>query len=101
MSRIERVPCDARRLTAEIRLLIEDCIHLKRLLGSRWTRPMAEEQQRLVHTRRKLTERFVLLAASRGRLHVIHVEDPIAHAMAIIGRLVRDFEPTVVTQVSP
>jgi len=66
---------DVYRLTDlqnDIRTLIADCIHLKTLLRARWTRPMAEEQRRLIRTRRRLTARFVLLAVARGRLHVIH-----------------------------
>lgn len=63
------------RLQQDIRLLIADCIHLKSLLRKRWVKPMAEEQQRLVFVRRKLTERFVLLAASRGRLHIRDAEE--------------------------
>jgi len=63
---------DSTRLRHDITLLIADCIHLKKQLRSTWVRPMAEEQQRLVRVRRKLTELFVILAASRGRLHVKH-----------------------------
>ena len=61
---------DSNRLRHDIGLLSADCIHLKKQLRSTWVRPMAEEQQRLVRVRRKLTELFVILAASRGRLHV-------------------------------
>jgi hypothetical protein len=63
---------DRPRLGRDIHALIADCIHLKRLLRTRWTRPMAEEQQRQLRLARQLTERFILLAASRGRLHVRH-----------------------------
>jgi hypothetical protein len=65
-------PIDASRLKSDINALIADCIHLKTLLRTRWTRPMAEEQKRLARVRRKLTDLFILLAASRKRLHIIH-----------------------------
>ena len=43
---------------------------LKSCLRTRWERPMADEQRRLLVVQRKLTELFVLMAALRGRLHV-------------------------------
>lgn len=60
---------DVARLTHDIALLIADCIHLKALLGTTWTRPMADEQRRQHVVRRRLTERFMLLALSRKKLH--------------------------------
>lgn len=44
---------------------------LKSCLRTRWERPMADEQRRLVVVRRKLTELFVLAASLRGRFHVL------------------------------
>lgn len=62
---------DHSKIRSDIALLIADCIHLKSLLRTTWTRPMADEQRRLVRVRRKLTELFVLLAFSREKLHVL------------------------------
>jgi len=62
---------DRTRLQSAIATLTLDCLHLKQLLRSTWTRPMAEEQRRLIRVRRSLTELFILLALSRKRLHVI------------------------------
>jgi hypothetical protein len=63
---------DNDRLKHEIEHLIEECTLLKGVLRTRWTKPMADEQRRHVHVRRKLTDRFVLLAHLRGKRHVIH-----------------------------
>lgn len=95
-----KTPIDTTRLLADIRLLIADCIHLKSLLRSRWTRPMRDEQQRHHLVRRRLTERFVLLAFSRGRLHVRRPPrdlppgtswDATAHHATIAARLLPDY----------
>ncbi len=99
---------DTSRLKHDIDLLIADCIFLKSSLRARWLRPMADEQRRLVFVRRKLTERFVLLAASRKRLHVktppADVRDAsgsafdasawnaAAHAEAIVSRLLPEYD---------
>ncbi|MFO0736320.1 MAG: hypothetical protein U0270_10580 [Labilithrix sp.] len=61
---------DISKIRSDISQLIADCIHLKSLLRATWVRPMAEEQQRLLRVRRRLTELFVLLAFSRKKLHV-------------------------------
>jgi hypothetical protein len=63
---------DIERLKIDILNLIEECMVLKRVLRVRWEKPMADEQRRHVHVRRKLTERFVLFAHVRGKRHVIH-----------------------------
>jgi hypothetical protein len=68
---------------------------------------MAEEQRRLIRVRRRLTELFVLLAASRKKLHVIRPPrevrdaggpdfdagtwDAAAYSHAIIGRCAPDY----------
>jgi hypothetical protein len=102
---------DRLRLARDIRALIADCIHLKRLLRTRWTRPMAEEQQRHLRLARHLTERFVLLAASRGRLHVIRrprelapdaTWDAITHNRTIAERLLPEYAtPETMTEARP
>jgi hypothetical protein len=61
---------DISKVRSAISKLIADCIHLKSILRATWTRPMADEQRRLVRVRRELTELFVLLAFSRRKLHV-------------------------------
>jgi hypothetical protein len=63
---------DKNRLKSAIASLTLDCIHLKQVLRTRWTRPMIDEQRRLIRVRRAITELHVLLALSRKRLHVIH-----------------------------
>ena len=62
---------DLGRLLHEIHMINVECTRLKKGLRARWLRPMSEDQRRLVRLRRTLTERYVLLAASRGRLHVV------------------------------
>lgn len=84
---------DQNRLHHDISQLIADCIHLKKQLRSTWVKPMADEQQRLVRVRRKLTELFVVLAASRGRLHVKHAPrgiDPATWDAALYHRKVTE-----------
>lgn len=84
---------DQNRLRHDISQYIADCIHLKKQLRSTWVKPMAEEQQRLVRVRRKLTDLFVVLAASRGRLHVKHAPhgvDPTTWDAALYHRTVSE-----------
>lgn len=99
---------DTSRLTNDIRALIADCTHLKSLLRRRWVRPMAEEQRQLVRVRRRLTERFVLLALLRKRIHVRRAPpelrdlpgfdpmawDATAHAQVTARRLLPDYART-------
>jgi hypothetical protein len=92
---------DRPRLVADIVILIADCIVLKKALRTRWERPMVEEQRRLARVRRKLTGLFVLLAASRGRLHVRRPPEGVApdgweaetHARAVATRLAAAYAP--------
>lgn len=58
------------RLRLDLQALATESRALKRDLRSPWERPMADEQRRLVRLRRQTTERLVLLASARGRLHV-------------------------------
>ena len=62
---------DIVRLRNDLAAVVVEHIPVKRALRSRWERPMAEEQRRLRRLRRRITELCVLLAATRGRLHVI------------------------------
>ena len=82
---------DSLKLRHDISQLIADCIHLKSVLRTTWLRPMAEEQRRLIRVRRNLTERFVLLAVTRKKLHVTHVEDAIAYHQTIAMRLLPEY----------
>jgi len=65
MNRIDRIALvrDLQAIEAAIR-------PIKRVLGVTWTRPMHEEQRRLVWLRARATELCATLAWSRGRLHV-------------------------------
>lgn len=69
-------------------------MQLKRALRATWTRPMADEQRRRVTLRARITELFVVLAASRGRVHVTRPPrghagpwDARAHADAVVARV--------------
>ena len=62
---------DFGKLKGDIAELVAACTEAKRLLRTTWVRPMAEEQRRLCRHRRRVTELLVLLARSRGSLHVI------------------------------
>jgi hypothetical protein len=79
------------RLGRDLAALIAECIELKTVLRTTWTRPMKDEQQRLIRVRRKLTERFVLLASLRGKIHVRNVENPTEYHRAIAERLAPEY----------
>jgi len=53
---------------------------LKRVLGVRWERPMADEQRRHRFLKKKATDLYVAVATSRGRqhLHVVPEEVKVA-----------------------
>lgn len=61
---------DQHLLRADIRALAEQIRALKRELGVRWTRPMAESQRALQRAKLRATELCALSAFSRGRLHL-------------------------------
>jgi hypothetical protein len=61
---------DRRALAATTKAISAEIIGLKRLLGGRWARPMAEEQRRLSHLRLRATELYVLSAYARGKRHL-------------------------------
>jgi hypothetical protein len=61
---------DNGRLVADLATLAKEARDLKRRLRQTWTRPMAEEQRKLVRVRRRTTELCVLRAFSRGRYHL-------------------------------
>jgi hypothetical protein len=61
---------DLRRLRCDIASAAMQCIELKQSLRRTWTRPMADEQRRLLRLRRRATELHVLHARARGRWHV-------------------------------
>jgi hypothetical protein len=61
---------DIARLRADLLESTAQCTETKRVLRTRWTKPMADEQRRLVRLRRKITDLLVLYAHVRGKLHV-------------------------------
>ncbi len=63
---------DTNRLKHDIEQLIAECTDLKSVLRATWTKPMADEQRRHLAVRRRLTERFVLLAHTRRKQHITH-----------------------------
>lgn len=58
------------RLRADIRALSAQIRGLKRVLGTRWQRPMADLQRELRRHKLRATELCALSAYSRGRLHL-------------------------------
>jgi len=61
---------DHHLLRADIRALSEQIRALKRELGARWVRPMADHQRALWRLKRRATELCALRAFSRGKLHL-------------------------------
>ena len=61
---------DGNKLRADLGSLARECRALKDLLGTAWTRPMADEQRHLARLRWRVTELCVLRAWSRARRHV-------------------------------
>ena len=60
---------DEKKLADDVVRLVVECTELKKLLRKTWTRPMADEQKRHARARRAVTDLFILLAHSRGRVH--------------------------------
>lgn len=58
------------QLRADIRALSAQIRGLKRALGARWQRPMADAQRELHRLKLRATELCALSAYSRGRLHL-------------------------------
>jgi hypothetical protein len=94
---------DMRSLELELRAL-------KQMLRTRWERPMADEQRRVVVLRRKLTDLFITLAWSRARLHVrlrprdVSPEapwDPRAHAKRAFDRCVAQYGDLALQGAAP
>ncbi|MBX3188094.1 MAG: hypothetical protein KF819_13815 [Labilithrix sp.] len=88
---------DRERLRADIDALARDCRAVKDILGTTWTRPMADEQRKLVRLRRRVTELHVLVARLRGKHHVTRAwteqERETWHA-AIAERVAKDYTST-------
>jgi hypothetical protein len=57
-------------LRADIRALSARIRELKRVLGARWQRPMADLQREKCRLARRATELCALAAFARGRLHL-------------------------------
>jgi hypothetical protein len=89
---------DRERLRADIDALARDCRALKDILRATWTRPMADEQRKLVRLRWRATELCVLAARMRGRHHVVTPPralgdswDQEAWHAAIVERVAKDY----------
>jgi hypothetical protein len=92
---------DRTRLMNDIAAHAHECALNKRLLRTRWERPMADEQKRLARLRRLTTDLHVLLAWTRGRLHVVAAPqavrdaklawDPAGHAARVAERVALDY----------
>ena len=85
---------DHHLLRADIRAIAEQIRALKRELGVRWTRPMADSQRALQRAKLRATELCALSAFSRGKLHVRKAPhgpqctcDPLAYHRRIAERL--------------
>lgn len=61
---------DHHLLRADIRAISEEIRALKRELGARWARPMADSQRALQRAKLRATELCALAAFSRGKLHL-------------------------------
>ena len=84
---------DLPRVRRDLAALAAECSDLKRSLRRPWREPMGEVQRALARARLRATELHVLLAWTRGRLHVrARVgEDPRAHAARVSARVARDY----------
>lgn len=80
---------DRTRAKSDLALLADESRALKKVLGATWTRPMKDEQQRLVRVKRRATELCVLLAFARGRFHV-RTQDAEWHSK-IAARIANDY----------
>lgn len=58
------------RLSADLRALAAEIRALKRVLGARWQRPMADLQREKCRLKQRATELCALAAFARGRLHL-------------------------------
>jgi hypothetical protein len=102
---------DRTRLVKDIAAGAEACAEAKRSLRRRWEIPMGEVQKRLARMRRETTERLVLLAWARGRLHVVAAPravrdaklawDPAAHAARVAERVALDYRVPVELEATP
>jgi hypothetical protein len=85
---------DFTKLRADVGALARECRALKDILGTTWTRPMADEQRQLIRLRWRVTELCVLRAWSRQKLHarkVTNVEDVPAWHAKIAERVAKDY----------
>jgi hypothetical protein len=82
---------DSTKLRADVGALARECRALKDILGTTWTRPMADEQRQLRRLRWRVTELCVLRAWTRAKLHVTNVEDAAAWHAKIAERVAKDY----------
>ena len=64
------IDIDVSSLHSELTELANQAKSLKKLLRATWTRPMADEQRKLVFLRRRITDACILRAMMRGRKHL-------------------------------
>ncbi len=88
---------DRNRLRLDIGALAVECRAAKDVLRQTWTKPMADEQRRLVRLRHRMTELCVLTAHLRGKRHVKNPpfakteEEKRAWQEAIATRVAKDY----------
>ena len=73
---------DSKKLRADLGVVARECRALKEILGTTWTRPMADDQRHLARLRWRATELCVLRAWTRGNRHVTKAPRAIADAGA-------------------
>jgi hypothetical protein len=61
---------DIRQIRRDVASAAAASLELKKVLRTRWERPMGDEQRALARLQRRMTELFILLACARGRFHV-------------------------------
>jgi hypothetical protein len=93
---------NSEKLRADVGALARECRASKKLLGTTWTGPMADEQRRLARLRWRVTELCVLRAWTRGKRHVTKAPRAIADTGAewdgdawhaqIAERVAKDYE---------
>ena len=92
--REERMNIEITKLRADIGALARECRALKDILGTTWTRKMADEQRRLIRLRWRVTELHILGAWQRTKLHarnVRNVDDTAAWHAKIAERVAKDY----------
>jgi hypothetical protein len=89
-----RYRLDSALFRSDIRDLAARIKDLKRVLRTRWEKPMADEQRELCRLKTRATDLYALRAFSRGKIHVVRAPagftgewDPRAYHRRIAERL--------------